>query len=108
MTDKRKFHEKGNGEIKITLRDRWDDLSRTGERYVELKLGKAEVCCVKETADGFIQVMDCEDGNNVYSDIGGADWSLRKLTPEEEQEVMEFVKEQFEAEATLDHRYFTR
>ena len=87
--------------MKLVLRDRWDDLA-TGDRYVEIKIGKYEACCVKETADGFRYVMECDNGNEVYSDIGGADFPLRKLTDEELKEVMEFVDEQFAAEKELD------
>ncbi len=88
--------------MKLTLRERWDDLT-TGERYAELKIGKHEACCVKETGD-LMYVMECFDGRDVYSDIGGADFPLRKLAPEETEEILDFVREQFEVEAMMDKK----
>lgn len=88
--------------MKLTLRDRWDDLT-TNDRYVEIKIGKAQACCVKET-EHYSYVMECFDGNNVYSDIGGADYPLRKLTPEEVKEILDFASEQFEVENMLDEK----
>jgi hypothetical protein len=89
--------------MKLTLRDRWDDLT-TGDRYVEIKIGKNEACCVKETANGLLYVMECADGNDIYSDIGGADFPLRTLTPAEREEAVAFAKEQFEVEKEMDEK----
>lgn len=89
--------------MKLTLRDRWDDLT-TGDRYLELKIGKAEACCVKNVPSGLTYVMSCYDGNDVYSDIGGADLPLRSLSPEEYEEVMDFAREQFAVEEELDRK----
>ena len=88
--------------MKLTLLERWDDLT-TGERYAELKIGKHEACCVKETGD-LMYVLEFFAGRNIYSDIGGADYPLRKLAPEEEEEVLDFVREQFEVETMMDKK----
>ena len=93
--------------MKLTLRDRWDDLT-TGDRYLEIKIGKAEACCVKNVPGGLTYVMFCYDGYDVYSDIGGADFPLRSLNPEEYEEVMDFAREQFAVEEELDKNEITR
>ena len=88
--------------MKISLEDRWDDLAM-GDRYMEIKIGKAEACFVKETDNGeLLYVMQCHDGNDVYSYIGGADFPLRKLTSAEYEEVINFAREQFAVEKELD------
>lgn len=77
---------------KLTLRDHWDD---SGDKFLEIKIGKHEACCVKTTND-LMYVLQCADGNDVYSDIGGADFPLRKLTSEEYESVIKFCKEVIE------------
>ena len=81
--------------MKIKLIDRWDD---GDEHYIELRLDIAYACCVKETSDGFHYVMDCHDGNNVYSWIAGPDYPLRKLTEEETAYIIKFADEEFAKE----------
>ena len=90
--------------MKLVLRDRWDDLA-TGDRYVEIKIGKYEACCVKEIDDGeLMYVLQCADGNDVYSDIGGADFPLRKLTLAEYEEIMDFAREQLSVEKDIEFK----
>lgn len=83
---------------KLTLIDRWDDLT-TGERYMEIKIGKYEACCVKE-----LEILQF-DGKEVYSDVGGADYPLRKLPTDEYKEIINFAKEQYEKEKEMDKKY---
>lgn len=79
--------------MKIELIDKWkDEVNGTDDRYCELRLYSAEACCVKCREDGIIYVLECYDGNEVYSYIGGADFPLRKLTEEEEKEVISFAE----------------
>ncbi len=89
--------------MKLTLKDRWDDLT-IGDRYLEIKIGKAEACCVKNVPGGLTYVMMCYDNHDVYSDIGGADFPLRSLSPEEYEEVIDFAREQFAVEAWIEGR----
>ena len=90
--------------MKLTLINRWDDLV-LGDRYMEIKIGKAEACCVKEIDNGeLLYVIQCYDGNDVYSDIGGADFPLRKLTPAEYEEVINFAREQLAVEEEMNER----
>jgi len=84
----------------LTLKDRWDDLT-TGTQYCEIKIGKYEACCVARD-EFFMYTMEF-DGKNVYSDIGGADFPLRKLTLKEHEEIMNFVREQLGTEAKLEN-----
>jgi hypothetical protein len=83
----------------LTRKDRWDDLT-TGTQYCEIKIGKYEACCVARD-EFFMYTMEFE-GKDVYSDIGGADFPLRKLTLEEHKNIMDFVREQFETEEKLE------
>lgn len=89
--------------MKLTLKDRWDDLT-TGDRYLEIKIGKAEACCVKNVPGGLTYVMMCYDNHDVYSDIGGADFPLRSLSQEEYKEILDFAREQLAVEEELDRR----
>ena len=89
--------------MKLSLRDRWDDI--TGDQYVEIKIGKYEACCLKRVPDQVHPyVLECYDGNDVYSDIGGADYPLRKLSTLETVEVINFAMEQLGTEAELDRK----
>lgn len=91
--------------MKLKLKDRWDELA-TGDRYIEIKIDKAEACCVKEIDQGEVMyVMQCHDGNDVYSDIGGADYPLRRLTLAEFKEIMDFAREQFAVEKEMDEKF---
>lgn len=87
--------------MKLTLKDRWDDLT-TGTQYCEIKIGKYEACCVARDEDEFFMYTMVFDGKDVYSDIGGADFPLRRLTLKEHEEIMNFVREQFETEEKLE------
>ena len=83
--------------MKIELVDKWkDEVNGTNDRYCELRLGTAEACCVKDREDGARYVLECYDGNEVYSWIGGTDFPLRKLTADEEKEIMAFADKAFE------------
>lgn len=73
---------------KMSVRDQWTD---GNEKYVEIRIGKYEACCVK-IADGLTYVLQCDNGYEVYSDIGGADFPLRKLGEEEYEQVIRFAK----------------
>jgi len=90
--------------MKITLNDRWDDINGNGDKYVELRINTAEACCVKEAPDGRRSFLEFDNGKNVYSWIGGADFPLRKLLPNEVDQIMSFVDEQFEAENSIDNK----
>ena len=61
------------------------------EVYYELRLHPAEECCVKVKQNGTAYVMQCENGETVYSWIAGPDVPLRNLTSEEEKKVLAFV-----------------
>ena len=78
--------------MKIKLINRWDD-SVDNSKYAELRIDVGGAICVKETASGLRYVMECDDGKEVYSYIGGVDFPLRKLTDDERKAVMEFAKE---------------
>lgn len=83
--------------MKIKLIDKWkDEVNGTEGRYCELRIGTGEACCVKLREDGLRYVLECYDGNEVYSWIGGADFPLRKLTRDEENEILAFVDKVFE------------
>ena len=75
--------------MKITIRERWSDGDVT---YTELRLGKYGACCVKEeTSSGLRYILECDDRNDVYSDIAGSDFPLRKLTNKERKEVIDYI-----------------
>lgn len=84
--------------MKISLMDRWND---NGCVYTELRINPGEACCIKETESGYTYVLECADGNDVYSYVGGSDWPLRRLTNEERAKIIQFVKE-IKDERTLD------
>ena len=79
--------------LKLKSSEKWDDSE--GNKYLEIRIEKADACCVKKTKAGLIYVLMCVDGNNVYSDIAGADYPLRKLTAEEYESIISFAKEEF-------------
>lgn len=83
--------------MEINLISRWDD-AYCGDRYMELHVAPGCACCVKERYDGFLYVIECCDGNEVYDTEGGADYPLRKLTDEEREAVMSFAREQLTVE----------
>lgn len=62
--------------MKLSLKDRLDDI--TGDKYLEIKIGNYEACCVKKPYDSndSLYIMQCYDGKDVYSDISGADYPL--------------------------------
>ena len=72
----------------MKIRDSWDDGEAT---YLEIKIGKAECVCVKKRGD-LTYILSCYDGREVYSDIGGADFPLRNLVPEERAEIKAFAE----------------
>ena len=74
--------------MKIATRERWSDGDVT---YTELRLGRYEACCIKETSSGLRYILECDDGNDVYSDIAGSDFPLRKLTNKERKEVIDYI-----------------
>lgn len=71
----------------MKIRDSWDDGEET---YLEINVGKAECVCVKKRGD-LTYILSCYDGREVYSDIGGADFPLRKLTDAETVEILDYV-----------------
>ena len=86
--------------MKIKSIDRWDDIFGD-EQYMEIRLDTAQACCVKRTANGLRYIMECSDGNNVYSWVGGPDYPLRKLTEEETAYIIKVADEEFAKESTL-------
>ena len=83
--------------MKIKLLDKWnDECCGTRDRFCELRIGTAEACFVINRESGLRYVMECHDGNDVYSWIGGADFPLRKLTSDETKEVMDFANKIFD------------
>lgn len=78
--------------MKIKVVDKWkDDINGTDDLYCELCIDNSEACCVKCRKDGLMYVIECYDGNEVYLYPGGADFPLRKLTRDEEKEILEFA-----------------
>lgn len=59
-----------------------------GETYIVFRIGAGEACCVKKKDSGLIYVMDCFDGKEVYSYIGGIDFPLRMLTDAERKTII--------------------
>ena len=84
----------------MELYDRWDDWSSEGnERYITIELDDYGKVDLKRKENGFMYVMNCGNGFEVYRD---ADDGYRFLTKDEEDEVMDFAEEQFRIEAELD------
>ena len=79
-------------EMNITLEDFFTGYPNTNKRFMELRIGKAEACCVKRTEGGLLYVMDCYNGDNVYTFMAGADYPVRKMTHEEESHVLKFAE----------------
>lgn len=75
--------------MKIEVGDRFED---NGAVYTEVRINKSQACCVKETKNGLTYILECADGNDVYSWIGGADYPLRTLTDEERAEVISYIR----------------
>ena len=73
----------------LKVRDSWED---QGDNYIEIKIGKYEACCIKRKKNGLIYILQCDDGNEVYSNIAGSDFPLRKASKKEETEILEFAK----------------
>lgn len=78
--------------MKVTERDFWID---GDEAFIEARVDKGGACCVKKTG-ALAYVMECEDGSELYSDVGGADWPLRKLTEPEKKRVVDWALARFE------------
>lgn len=79
--------------MKIKLVDKWkDEINGTNDMYYEFRIGTGQAVCVKHREDNVIYALECYDGNEVYSYIGGADFPLRKLTQEEEKEIIYLVE----------------
>ena len=76
--------------MKLSIRDQWEEQS-LNEKYLEIRIGKYEACCVKKAGE-LTYVLQCEDGNDVYSDIGGSDYPLRTMTEKEKKDILEFAK----------------
>ena len=82
--------------MKLELIESWIDDSN-GDKYAEIGLTKYTSCCVKQTGDTKLTYLfECDDGNDIYSRLFGADWGLGKLNPEEYQRVIGFAKKEFE------------
>lgn len=78
--------------MKIELESTWE---YSKQQYAEFRINKYYACCVIKTETGLVYVMDCDDGNNVYSYIGGADFPLMKLSEKEERQILESAKKHF-------------
>lgn len=76
----------------ISVIDRWEGNEGSGDTYIEFRIGKDGACCVEKTGNGLVYVMECADGNEVYSYAVGADYPLRKLTDEEREEVVSIAR----------------
>lgn len=77
--------------MKISIVNDWQDHDA---KFYELRLNIAEACCVKENRDGLCYILECDNGYEVYSWIGGADFPLRKLTKEETKEILDYVNQE--------------
>ena len=76
---------------KLALLDTWKDRDIT---YAEIKIGKYEACCVKETEKDITTILFEKGGDmcDVYSNIGGADFPLRRMGEKEFSEVIDFAR----------------
>lgn len=82
--------------MKIKLIGKWnDEVGGTRNRYCELRLGTAEACYVINRESGLTYVMECYNGDDVYPYMVGADFPLRKLTRDEEKEVIAYAERVF-------------
>ena len=52
--------------MKFMILDQWEDQS-LNEKYLEIRIGKYEACCVKKAGD-LIYVMQCEEQHDLQSD----------------------------------------
>ena len=94
----------GRKPMKLAIKDHWTD-ENTGDKYAEVRIDKYTACCVKKIPDGHMAMFECDDGNDVYSDIGGADFPLRKLTDLERSEIFSFTEKHLCAESgTLNEK----
>ena len=82
--------------MNFKLVDRWDD---NEEKYFTYELDDHGRVDVKRTTDGFIYVMECSNGYEVY---GTGLEGYRNLTEDEEYVVIQTAKEQFEIEEELN------
>ena len=101
MTETSMWNLKRGDKVKLELRDRWDCLWGSGEKYVEIKIDKTQACCVKQSGD-LLYAIECFNGMEVYSEIGGPDFPLRHLTEKETEEVLAFAKEQLAVEDEME------
>ena len=84
----------------MELLDRWDDLI-DGSNYLEVALNDREAVCVKRCTSGMTYILQ-NNGKEVYSREFGADFEIRRVTAEEEKEILGFAAEQFAVEAEMD------
>ena len=91
--------------MELRLEDRWDDV--WGNRYMTIEIVSKGRVDVKESNDeskGFVYVMDCQNGMNVYKK--NALFGFRNLIKEEYDEIIEFAKEQLRVEEEMDRRLY--
>lgn len=86
----------------MELLDRWDETY--GDSYLTVGISPTEKVDVKRcnTDDGFMYVMDCSNGKNVYTNDSSE--GCRNLNVTEYIEIMDFVREQFKVEEEIDRR----
>lgn len=82
--------------MEFELIDRWDS---NGEEYITYEMDDYSRVDVKRTEDGFIYVMECNNGYEVY---GTGLEGYRNLTEDERNMVLQTAGEQFEVEAELN------
>ncbi len=74
--------------------EQWDDY---GDHYATVSITEDESVCVKRPfdGDGYIYVMQCENGYEVYKNSLGPDTGFRHPTEKEYDEILEITEEIF-------------
>lgn len=83
----------------MTLEDRWDDCLT--EKYITIALNEKEKVDLKQTYEGNIYVMQCQNGKEVYTD--DPDKGVRDLDKSTEYlEAIQFFEEQLQVESDME------
>ena len=83
--------------LKIKFRDEFEN---AGEEYLELTVNRHYACCVKKTAGANVYILECDNGFELYSNIGGADFPIRKLSKDEYAQVIAWAEDYFNERRT--------
>lgn len=81
--------------MKIEFSDYWD-AGIEGE-YLVLRINAYSACTVRKVAS-VVYIMPCENGMELYSDIAGCDYPLKKLTAEEYVKIITWAEKYFNKE----------